>query len=249
MEKKDIVSFSMSGAAVLISLATAVGTTIRDSEEGTRTLRVQLTSVLEKIADLGLENAKLFKAPENMMYVQNASAILNTQNALLLQQARYLADRMPELVSPPELNAIAVAYANTGNYPVAETFYKRAVERCENMYDRAMATRSYAAFVFQQRRREEGRELFTEAIKLVAGADNLARTTNGQTYQMWGFSEKAAGLAKEAQERFERAEQEYGGIDNEFQRDALLAALNAVKQYESGVSPMPRIVGPGPGVP
>ena len=55
----------------------------------------------------------------------------------------------------------------------------------------ALATRSYAAFLFPQRRSEEGREQFRRSIALLKGGDNLVRLTNGVTYQMWGHHDKS----------------------------------------------------------
>lgn len=177
-----------------------------------------------------LENAKLYheRAENDPVYYQTVSSILNQQNAFLLQQATYLTDQVPELVTAIEYNTIAAATANAGDLISAERYYKKAIEVSPNSYYRSLAVRSYANYLFPQRRFEEARENFRKAVSLLTGGDNLVRYTNGLTYQMWAWNElNNAASPKRAEELFESATNEFNGIDNETFRRTALNGLQA----------------------
>jgi len=100
----------------------------------------------------------------------------------------------------------------------------------QNNYYRSLAVRSYANYLFPQRRFEEGRENFRKAISLLPGGDNVVRLTNGFTYQMWAWNElNNAASPKRAEELFERALNEFNGIDNDTVRRSALRGLAAAK--------------------
>jgi len=167
------------------------------------------------------------------------------QNAFLLQQATYLTDEVPDLVTAVEYNTIATATANAGDLISAEKYYKKAIEVSPNNYYRSLAIRSYAAYLFPQRRFEEARENFEKAISLLTGGDNLVRYTNGFTYQMWAWNESNnAASSKRAEELFESAINEFNGIDNETVRRDALNGLQAAKGSPSAPKPALQPVAP-----
>ncbi len=168
------------------------------------------------------------------MYFQSLSSILNQQNAFLLQQATYLAEQVPDLVTAVEYNTIASATANAGDLIAAEKYYKKAIDVSPNNYYRSLSIRSYANYLFPQRRFEEARENFRKAISLLTGGDNMVRYTNGLTYQMWAWNESNnAASPKRAEELFESAVNEFNGIDNETVRRNALNGLQGAKSSPS----------------
>jgi hypothetical protein len=190
---KDRITLLLSILAPLLSVAASINSELKGNAEHKRTVRGQLTDILSRLISINLENAKVMRdiGQTGSLYAQQVSSILSQQNAFLLDQAMYLSTQIPTLVTTVELNTIATANANAGNLIVAEQFYRRAIDSAPSDNFLALATRSYAAFLFPQRRSEEGREQFRRSIALLKGGDNLVRLTNGVTYQMWGHHDKS----------------------------------------------------------
>lgn len=238
---KEKIAFITSGLALLLSIVAFFNSEMKGRLEVQRTIRSQLTNVLTQIISLNLENAKASRdaAKDPLLYYQ-VSSILNQQNGFLLQQAIYLSEQIPSLVTTVELNTIATANANVGDLVVAEKYYKRAIDSAPTDYYRSLSVRSYAAFLFPQRRFEEGRDQFRRAVTLLKGGDNQVRLTNGVTYQMWGYSEKQSGAPPQAvDDLFQKAQNEFSGIDNQFLRDSSLQALEAARRGSTAVSVVP----------
>ena len=165
----DKASLAMSGIALMLSIVAYVNGEIKGASEQQRTMRSQLTNVLGRIISSNLENTKAFRdaGQSDPFYYQQVSSILNQQNAFLLQQAMYVSEQIPSLVTTVELNTIALANASAGDIVVAERYYKRAIDTSPSDYYKSLATRSYATFLFPQRRFEEGRDQFRKAVSLL----------------------------------------------------------------------------------
>lgn len=239
---KDKITLATSVCAILLSILAFINSEIKGDAERKRTIRSQLTDVLSRIIMTDLENAKFFHdlGPVDQRYYQQLSSILNQHNAFLLQQAMYLSEQIPQLVTTPDLTTIAVANANTGDLILAEEFHKKAIEASPNDYYRSIAMRGYAIFLFPQRRFEEGREQFRKAVTLLKGGDNYVRFTNGLTYQIWGFNELVSGTSPHVYEDiFEKARIEFAGIDNQIMRENALQGLEAARRGTAPAGPIP----------
>ena len=248
METKDVLAISISSLAFLLSLAATMISVIRSKYEKQRILERELTDTLGRIVSTSLENAKLFResAEADPSYYQHVSSILNQQNAFLLHQATFLTDQVPNLVSAIEYNTIATAAANAGDLISAEKYHKKAIDVSLNAYYKSLAIRSYAWFLFTQRRFEEGRDSFRKSISMLTDGDNAVRYTNSYTYQIWAWNElNNAGSHKRAEELFESASNEFNGIDNDMVRREALKGLTAAKGSPS--SPQPQHQPPPPG--
>lgn len=247
METKDIVAILISSLAFLLSLVATIISLIRSKYEKQRAIKKEITDTLSKIVSTSLENAKLYResAEKDPPYYQAVSSILNQQNAFLLQQATYLMDEVPGLVTAIEYNTIAAANANAGDLISAEKYYKKAIDVSPNNYYRSLAIRGYAGYLFPQRRFDEARENFRKAISLLTGGDNLVRYTNGLTYQMWAWNElNNAASPRRAEELFESATNEFDGIDDETVRRTALNGLQAAKGSPSPPNPTPQPTAP-----
>ena len=242
METKDLISISLSSLAFLLSLAATIISLVRSSHERKRAIKKEITDTLGKIVSTSLDGVKLQRetADKDPLYFQNVSGILNQQNAFLLKQVTYLTDQIPTLVNTIEYNTIATATAGAGDLMSAEKYYRKAIEVAPNNYYRSLAMRSYAAFLFPQRRFEEGRDYFKKSLSLLSVTDAMARYTNGFTYQMWAWNEmNNAGSPQLADKLFERAASEFNGIDNEAVRRTALSGLQAVRAGQSVPHPAP----------
>lgn len=232
MENKDKISIFISILALVISIIATINTEVKTKYEKSRIIRSQLTDVLGRITKLNIENAKNFKeyGQDDPAYHQIISSILNQENASLLHQAMYLSEQIPNIVSAVDLNTIAYANANAGDLVLAEVFFLKAIDRSSNDLYKALATRSYANFLFPQRRFEEARQQYRKSVSLLKGGDILVRYTNGMTYQMWATNELYSGSSSAfVDEIFSQAKREFSGIDNKFIRTNALKGLEAAK--------------------
>jgi len=233
---KEKIPLALSILAFALSLFATLTTERRAADEKRRTVRNQLTDVLARVTSLQLENAKLMhEAKDDAFYRQSVNLALGQQNGFLLDQAFYLADQIPALVTTYEFNTIASASFSAGNVLATEKYHLKAIEVAHSDLYKAQATRSYASFLFTQRRFVEGRHQFNKALTLLkGGGDNLTRQTNGITYQMWGWNEQHLALgAQDAKNLYDKARAEFSGIDVEFLRGSLLQALEAVESFNS----------------
>lgn len=238
METKDLVSIVIAALAFMFSVMATTISLIRSKYEKQRIIRSQLSEILSQILSTNLENANLYQnvSQSDPMYFQTVSGILNQKAAFLLQQAMYLMNQIPGLVTEHEHNTVAVANANAGDLVMAEKHYSKAIEVSKTVYYRSLAMRSYAAHLFSQQKFEEGRKYFKKATTLLKGSDDYVRSANGSTYQMWGWYElNNANSEKRAQELFENAMNEFNEIDNKLVRDNAIKALEAAKQPKAPI--------------
>jgi len=203
-------------------------------------LRSELTNLLSKITRSQLDNAKLLKEhADDPGYMQLVSSTLNQENAFLLNEATMLMERIPDFVGAVEYNTVAFSLANIGEAIRAEAYYRRAVEVSANAFERTMAQRSFAYFLFTRGRYEEARALYRDALKQLPASDPNSHQTNGYTLQGWAWSEKHVahnlGLAEQL---FEQAQAEFEAIENPLLREQFLGGLRAAQ-----LGPQP---GPGP---
>ena len=224
----DQLAIWISLLAFVLSLAATLSGERRAREERRRTLRVQLSDVLDRLSSLQLENARLVhEARGDAAYVQAVGAALGQQNGFLLDQASFLAREIPSQVTTYEFNTLAAASFAAGNTIDAEKFHQCAIRAARLPLYRAQATRGYAVFLFAQRRLPEARAQFAEALALAGDGDNLARQTNGLTYQTWAWHERHVAMDEaRASALLDQARAAYGAIDIEFVRVSMLQALD-----------------------
>ena len=233
METAQIISIAVSILAFLLSLVATTVSLVRKKFETNRAIRNELTDVLSELTKLSLEHEKLTSEKKNEpAYVQKISSIMNQRNAMLMQQAIFLVEQIPKIVGSVDYNTIAFAHANAGDLIIAERFYRKAIEASkENAYYKALAMRSFAHFLFAQRRFEEARGQYTDSISLLHGGDDLVRYTNGFTYQSWGWNEmNLANSPNRAIAAFESALNEFNGISNPILRQQYIDTLTVIMQ-------------------
>ena len=236
---KDINSIIISTLALLVSIYATINTEIKTRSEKKRTIRLQLTDILGRITKLNLDNAKYIKdyAKTDPQYVSNVSSILNQENTSLLWQAKSLSQEIPDLISPVDLNTIAVANYNSGNFIEADLFHRQGIKKADDIndnYSKVLATRSYANFLFSIGKNEDGRDKYKTAISLMQslptqGQNDLIPYTNGITYQMWAINELSIGNNDQARKNFSNAQKEFYKIENSFVKDTSLKTLNHLK--------------------
>jgi hypothetical protein len=243
METKDIATLVLSGLALCVSAVAFWVSYQRGQAEQLRAIRQQLTETTDKITETQLEYSRLMfgEAKDNIAMQQSVDGILGQRTSSLLHQAVYLTTLAPALVTAVDYNTIAYVSANAGDLVVAETNYVKAIQACLNESSRSAATRSYAVFLFSQRRFEEGRKAFRDAATLIKGADNMARMQKGVIYTSWGQCElNNASSRGQAADAFESASSEFMGIDNEVMRQNTLLRLDFAKGSQA--PPVPSVL-------
>jgi len=232
METKDVVTVTISSLAFLLSFVATILALVRSSHEKQRAIKKEITELMGKLVATKLEGAKLYRehSGKDPAYFQAVSSILNQQNAFLINQATYLIDQVPRLVTAVEYNTIATATAETGDFVFADKYFHKAIDTSPPGYYRSLAIRSYAAHLFVQRRFAEGREAFRTSLSLLTGSSVEVRFTNGVTYQNWGWQELHNGRSPAlAEPLFEKAADEFKGIENEMIRTNALNGLAAAR--------------------
>ena len=244
METKDLLTLGVALLAFLVSTISTTITIVRGRREKQRAIRNEITNVLSQIVATALENAKLYRESNEMPtpYYQAVSSILNQRNAFLLNQAAYLTEQVPDLVTAVEYNTLAAANANSSDLFTAEKFYLQAIAGSKNLAYKSMAMRSYAGFLFPQGRLDAARETFRQAIGLLQGDNNHIHYTNGYTYQMWAINELHNAQSPElARQMFANAENEYRQIDNNKVSGDAIKGLYAAVQIPQTQSPMSKV--------
>ncbi|HZP98676.1 MAG TPA: hypothetical protein VFB13_04000 [Reyranella sp.] len=236
-KSKDTVTVVLSVAAFAISVFTTFKSDRRAEEERNRVTRGQLTEVLSKYMSSQVDAAKaIHDAGGNFAYQQQLQGMFNQQTGFLVDQASYLADLIPNLVTAYEFNTIAMANSGVSNNIAAEKYAKRAIAAATTDLYRAEARRAYAVFLFQQQRADEARREFRDSF--LSGADALSLYTNGNTYEIWATQERIMARAPQtANELYDKAVQEYEAIDIDVVRKKALADLAVRRAGEPFVPP------------
>lgn len=235
---KDKIALGVSLLALFLSIGSTILGESRAVFDKERGLKSELSITLSRVMNLSKENAELIRDylndGENQPFFQLQSSNISQENTFLIQQAMYLASEIPELVTPVELNTIAVSNAQAGDLPMAERYFLLAISKSKDSYFSALTIRSYANFLYPQRRFEEGRKLYKESLSKLSGGDNFVRGVNGSTYQMWAVNELSiANNRTRAIELFREARNEFSGIDNQQWKANMLRALDGAIRISS----------------
>ena len=173
MEFKDLASNGLALLALAFSIYATFKAEKNSREERKRTIRGQLTDVLGKLTSLNIDGAKLaHEARGDKNYAEFIGSALSQQNGFLLDQADFLSEQIPALVTTYEFNTIALACVNAGDTMRAEKYHRRAIAVAPPGLYKSQATRSYALFLFGQGRPKEGRQHFRSGV--LARCDALA---------------------------------------------------------------------------
>jgi hypothetical protein len=200
---------------------------------------MQIADVFDRLFEPQRALLKLpYDVVKDFSYQQAMVNVLVQQQSSLLQLATYLIDNS-NVATSVDYNTFATANANVGTGAVADVSVGKSITSAKGDLYKSLATRRYAWFLFSQRRYEDGRRQFANAI--LKGSDNPTRYTNGYTYQMWAICERQfAGSTKRQEELVESATNEYKGIDilpvrEKSLNDLITAVADLEKNLAGGV--------------
>jgi Tfp pilus assembly protein PilF len=222
----------ISAAAFLLSVVALVLSTLNGWHERQRTIRSQLNEVLRQMAAVMIEQQKTqHEGINDPGYAARLAPAFNQQQSFLIQQAKYLAEQIPKLVTSVEWSAVGYFNALAGDLVAADSYYSRAVQVAPDSTYKLNAIVPYAWFLFTQRRFEEARDLYKKGLAGVRLSDNFTRYQKGRVYMFWGQNERDFAKANLlSQQAFEAATAEFTGMDIEASRESAQKELDAAKQ-------------------
>jgi hypothetical protein len=189
MERKDWITLSISLLALLVSgIATWISAS-QSRHESERAIETQLGDALNRLTSLDVQRAELMlkqqddpKTSAHSDYYRSISDALDRQKTLLLQETRFLIDRIPALVTSVELTAVASFTYDDGDYANAEKYHLRAIKAAPTAHYKLMAEIYDVEFLFQQHEWEKARNEIGSAISSDTGNDDLAFADRGFAY-------------------------------------------------------------------
>jgi tetratricopeptide (TPR) repeat protein len=191
------------------------------------------------MAAVMIERKKLQHENQNdSSYVQQLSSAFDQQQSFRLQQTRYLANQIPDLITSVEWTSLGFFNALGNDLIAAERCYHRAVEVAPDPASRLTASVGLAWFLFTRRRFGEAREVYPPALEQLTGSDRFARYQRGKAYLFWACNERDwASAPKQAENAFEAAAEEFRGIDIDAYRLSALHELEAAKNFTTPPQP------------
>lgn len=229
----------ISVAALVVSIVSAIFSLRLQSIDANRSTRDQLSSTIRELIRLNSENSALYFVPQakrDSRFYQAYSTIMETA-AVLSRQAVFLAEQRRELVSDVEFGTIAQGLVLAGDILLADTYFQRAIEKSANAFYKVVNTRSYANFLFNQGKHQQGREFYQKALDIVTNDSDFHKSTNAYTYQMWMVSEANHRMWEEAERNYLLAKRLFESLANPVARDSALRALELA--YKSVYTPPP----------
>lgn len=234
-------TISISAVALVVSIAAIVLSASQSRREAERGTRMQLTDVLSKISATAMERTKVVhetSGASDQTYQRALTDALDGQQDFLLQQAKYLIDQIPHLVTSVELTNLAGTFFNRGDVMRAEDFYKQAIGAAPRGHYTLIATVAYAEFLFWQRKWGDGRKAFEDAVASISKpTSDIDYYDRGWAYERWGWSEQAAASNEpNERQRFTQAKAEYLSIsDPDFRK----SRVNDLESMQASLNPSP----------
>lgn len=227
-EKESVTSFGGKDWAALVvsvlALTVSALSFFQKIGETSQTRRKQLTDVLQKLSDLNTEIEKFRSLKDKKDYPVNYTGLIDDQRRFLVRQAAYISRAIKGLVSPYEYLVMAGVFDGINDLDEAERFFKIA-STAKHAFDRGVALRGYARFLFLLARQAEARDLFQKSIDSFNGETDRHKGYRGVTYERWAILESEWSHLDEAAKRFTSALAEFQSISNPLRRESEVARL------------------------
>jgi tetratricopeptide (TPR) repeat protein len=141
-----------------------------------------------------------------------------------------------------ELIAVATALATMGDLPLAEVYFKKAIEKSPSAYYKVVNLSMYAGFLFQQSRYAEGRGIYRDSLACLDDSTDFNRWANGTTYQAWFIDEvwNRDGASDEANKYYDNARRLFQSLSVAATREGALHDLELARGSPDGPPPPAR---------
>lgn len=224
-------------AAVILSVVATVTTWSYQRGETDRSVRKQLTDVMNKLVDADNRQIELYAKRHNEEEFDAIVGELTQLRYLLAGQAAFLMDQITfSKVASVEYNELAGVYANLANFPQAIKYYELSVHRArdEDRFTHAVSARSCAQLLFSLKQLDAGRKYFEKARQSTTGHDDYDLSWTVDTLVPWAQHEVAfAGDTRKAEDLYKEAHLVTQRIRNQAIRRLLPAALPPLASIQS----------------
>ena len=180
----------LSLAIIIIALIFSAGTTAISLRLQTnarrRSIREQLSNLMQDISRTLDENILIWATPSDQrdaIFHQKLGSIVRRFETLC-HQALHLLREDPTIAHHADYAILAQALLTSNNSPKAEECWNKAIEIAPTDFDKLSNMRTYADFLFQQGKHEQGRAMYQKAVEILANDKDFNKFTNAYTHQM-----------------------------------------------------------------
>lgn len=240
MSRNDILTLVVSSLALVVSISSALVSTHMQRREMRTTLRTQLTSVVQDLIAAQAELERLLGSEEAKTDAGiSRSASLNHRLTALARQACALDQLDGSVGFDVEFVAVANALNTSGDYDLAESYFKKSIDAAPSPYYRALNTTFHANFLFQRGRIAVARDAYRTALSLLPNRTDGNRVTNVRALEGWICNERSiAARAENVDGLVKEARGLLGALEAEWIRQAETEQFNRY-MASLGVAPGP----------
>jgi tetratricopeptide (TPR) repeat protein len=199
------------------------------------TLRKQLTEYIAKIHELNIEQGKSRAPNKKGDYPADFNRLIMDQKRFLARQMDYLANKIPNIVTPYEWMVLATSLDDIGDLAQAEKYFKKAfLSYARNDFEKIIFARQYAIFLFRNGRIEDGRRLYSFAVNTIK--ENVPRYIiyRADTFERWARAEAEFGDRKEVSALLDHAQSTYARLRNSSAKDRFMDQINLLRSEMRG---------------
>ncbi|WP_132055688.1 hypothetical protein [Pseudocnuella soli] len=150
------------------------------------TIRNKLTDILEKLANLNMDNAKYQVSKAKDQLPDNYNGLLSDYRRVYVTHASNFVSQLPNSMTySHELSLIAQAFSSIDDLGNAELYFDKSRQRADNVVDQILSERNYARFLFTKVDKKAGEELYDEIFKTHKGESDMVLFYLGETYKRW----------------------------------------------------------------
>lgn len=249
MSSKDVITLTLSGLALIVSLTSAIYSARKQKTEGERQFRERITEIALALIDSGLKIGRLDGVPADYRdpaYWYERGTEIQRTAALVRQADKLITAETEELLTDVDYLTIAQAFATVGDNRHAECYYALTLKASQDPFYATTNKRAYAWYLFTIRRSGEGRRQYRSAIEdaKASWVDPEQRSIQvGWIYEEWMQTEARFHFEDRARELRENAREAYASISDIGERSGYLATLE--RTFELLSAPSSDIPTPG----
>lgn len=218
----------------LFSMATTLFAYAQASEQRVQNDRVALRQLVQRLSELGRQNAELVLQTNN-----SASGLLSSfiqaENALLAKQAAELIKRIPQHTSASEYVLVANAMASSNLFDRSLELYIEAERSIQDANDAVAVYRGQAAILYSLGRYDEGAAAYQRSLAVFKQFPSYGQAYEErfhiQTELTWFYSELYQTRCGEAVAHIQEAERRVVLLPNPGVPDPLVAQVQQARVY------------------
>jgi tetratricopeptide (TPR) repeat protein len=243
MAENDILTLSVSTLALIVSVASIFITYRQQKKELRTTIRDQITGVVQQListrAEMMLQQAISFEKRDSVYSTRIET--INMKLTSLARQACALDNLQPDVGFDIEFIAIASSLSSSGDYPLAETYFEKAVNKSPGPYYKTINLSLYASFLFERYRHMDARKTYNNALSILDNTTDFNKWANGCIYRSWFIAEvwNLPSPHGEAEKCYQSAETLFRSISAVGMREGAIADLQMLRSISPLGTPIP----------